>query len=182
MGSTLSRAAEWTSARGGSSGKLTSSPINNDILEEAVYFLKNYQTMNPGAQNLVFKSALKWKTSLLPQDMKGFTTAEVRQSPGAVEHEIEVLEKVLPTGKPDSILDYIRPTGVTASTETYEAFIHRVGQKLGQKLTYVSDNGSTRLNVVTHDVPIKGKFRNRHLRFYCIRPEWSDICWQKWQQ
>ncbi|KAG5451133.1 Armadillo repeat-containing protein 4 [Clonorchis sinensis] len=241
MGSTLSRAAEWTSARGGSSGKLTSSPINNDILEEAVYFLKNYQTMNPGAQNLVFKSALKWKTSLLPQDMKGFTTAddgaiststdmegeplaalrpvnsggheiyvrslqecvkvintagsralaevraclesnpdplvnmlgdrfsssaisaddsifglmeeiisntkdceeakekkislklaldlhnfdmklmndalqkvskEVRQSPGAVEHEIEVLEKVLPTGKPDSILDYIRPTGV----------------------------------------------------------------------
>ncbi|KER33955.1 hypothetical protein T265_00387 [Opisthorchis viverrini] len=112
MGCTLSRAAEWTSARGGSSGKLSSSSINNAILEEAVYFLKNYQTTNPGAQNLVFKNALKWKTSLLPQDMKGFTITEIRQSPEAVEHEIEVLGKALFTGKPDSILDYIRPTGV----------------------------------------------------------------------
>ncbi|TGZ70260.1 hypothetical protein CRM22_003307 [Opisthorchis felineus] len=241
MGCTLSRAAEWTSARGGSSGKLTSSPINNAVLEEAVDFLKNYHTTNPGAQNLVFKSALKWKTSLSPQDMKGFTTTndgaiststdtvgeplaalrainsgdfeiyvrslqecvkminaagsralaevraclesnpdplvnmlgerfssssisaddsifglmeeiisntkdseeakekkislklaldlhnfdmklmndalqkvskEVRQSPGAVEHEIEVLDKALPSGRPDSILEYIRPTGV----------------------------------------------------------------------
>ncbi|CAL8085896.1 unnamed protein product [Calicophoron daubneyi] len=54
MGCTLSRAAEWTSARGGSSGKLEYSSVNQKILEDICSFVK---------------SPLRWRTKIQPQNI-----------------------------------------------------------------------------------------------------------------
>ncbi|KAF8561051.1 hypothetical protein P879_04693 [Paragonimus westermani] len=76
MGLTLSQAAEWTSARGGSSGKLEYSQINQKILETITDFLKGYCSKNPDARKLIFKNALRWKTRLLPESMKTYDKTE----------------------------------------------------------------------------------------------------------
>ncbi|KAF7258569.1 hypothetical protein EG68_03236 [Paragonimus skrjabini miyazakii] len=67
MGCTLSQAAEWTSVRGGSSGKLEYSQINQKILGTITEFLKDYCSKNPDVKKITFKSALRWRTRLSPE-------------------------------------------------------------------------------------------------------------------
>ena len=68
MGNTLKRAAQWTSAKDGSGGKLEFTPINENILNQIVKFCEGFNTKHPEEGQLVFKTPLTWTTTLEPAD------------------------------------------------------------------------------------------------------------------
>ncbi|TPP61577.1 Armadillo repeat-containing protein 4 [Fasciola gigantica] len=76
MGLTLSRVAEWTTARGGSSGKLEYSKINETILKEIISFVCQYTSKYPGAAKIIFKSPLVWKSNATPQKLTGYELSD----------------------------------------------------------------------------------------------------------
>lgn len=73
MGQTLACAAQWTSAREGTKGKLELTPVNETILNEMVSFVENVPQKNPEVANIVFKKPLTWMTTLIPSDVASQT-------------------------------------------------------------------------------------------------------------
>ncbi|KAF6768577.1 hypothetical protein AHF37_12300 [Paragonimus kellicotti] len=94
MGCTLSQAAEWTSMRGGSSGKLEYSQINQKILGTITEFLKDYCSKNPDAKKLTFKNALRWRTRLSPEVMKTYDKIENGARTSGVDHLMRPLATI----------------------------------------------------------------------------------------
>lgn len=66
MGQALQRAAQWTSARDGSGGKLEFTPTNEELLHTILQFVEGFSSKSPEEAKLVFKKPFTWKTSLLP--------------------------------------------------------------------------------------------------------------------
>ncbi|XP_046364085.1 outer dynein arm-docking complex subunit 2-like [Haliotis rufescens] len=66
MGQALQRAAQWTSARDGSGGKLEFTPTNEELLHTILQFVEGFSSKSSEEAKLVFKKPFTWKTSLLP--------------------------------------------------------------------------------------------------------------------
>ncbi|KAL4217388.1 Armadillo repeat-containing protein 4 [Mactra antiquata] len=71
MGQALQRAAQWTSAKGGSGGKLEFTKLNEDLLNQVMNWVEGFGAKYPEESKLIFKSALTWKTSLRPENLTG---------------------------------------------------------------------------------------------------------------
>jgi len=71
MGQALGRAAQWTSAKGGSGGKLEFTKLNEDLLNSVMSWIDGFGTKYPDEVKLVFKTALTWKTTLRPDKLSG---------------------------------------------------------------------------------------------------------------
>lgn len=71
MGQALQRAAQWTSAKGGSGGKLEFTKLNEDLLNTIMNWVEEFSSKNPEESKLVFKSALTWKSTLRPDKLTG---------------------------------------------------------------------------------------------------------------
>ncbi|CAL1542374.1 unnamed protein product [Lymnaea stagnalis] len=69
MGQTLRRAAQWTSAQDGSTGKLEFTAINEELLNMILHFAEEGSSQEES--QLVFKKPLTWKTSLTKSDIEG---------------------------------------------------------------------------------------------------------------
>ena len=64
MGQTLQKAAEWTSAREGTGGKLEYTPANENILNKIIQFAEGFGGQNPDESEIQFKQPLTWMTGL----------------------------------------------------------------------------------------------------------------------
>ncbi|XP_059145279.1 outer dynein arm-docking complex subunit 2-like isoform X1 [Physella acuta] len=62
MGQTLQRAAQWTSAQDGTSGKLEFTSLNEELLNTVLGFLEDGKLSEE--LNLIFKKPLEWKSTL----------------------------------------------------------------------------------------------------------------------
>ena len=60
MGTTLARAARWTSVEGTAAGKLEYTPINEYILNEITQFVLDFSIKNPQEAKVAFKKPLEW--------------------------------------------------------------------------------------------------------------------------
>lgn len=68
MGQTLQRAAQWTSAQDGTSGKLEFTSLNEELLNTILGFLEDGKLNEE--LNLIFKKPLEWKTTLTIEDFE----------------------------------------------------------------------------------------------------------------
>lgn len=66
MGQAFTRAAQWTSAKDGSGGKLEFTKINEELLNCIIHFIDGYGSKHPAESKLVFKKPLKWTSSMKP--------------------------------------------------------------------------------------------------------------------
>jgi hypothetical protein len=64
MGTTLTRAAKWSSVEG-NQGKLEYAPINEYILNEITNFINEFPVKNPIEAKVVFKKPLAWTSESL---------------------------------------------------------------------------------------------------------------------
>ena len=71
MGLTLQKAAQWTSAQGGSSGKLERTPINEKLLSEIIKYFESYASSHSEEAVIPFQKPLVWETNLNPEDFSG---------------------------------------------------------------------------------------------------------------
>ncbi|KAK3760316.1 hypothetical protein RRG08_063072 [Elysia crispata] len=71
MGQTLQRAAQWTTATDGHSGKLEFSSLNEDLLNTVLNFAEGPSGKSPEEGKLVFKKPLTWTTALKPSAFSG---------------------------------------------------------------------------------------------------------------
>ena len=71
MGQALQRAAQWTSAKDGSGGKLEFTPMNEMLLNQILQFVETFSSKNPEEAKLVFKKPLSWKSKLTPNTFPG---------------------------------------------------------------------------------------------------------------
>ncbi|XP_060598171.1 outer dynein arm-docking complex subunit 2-like isoform X1 [Ruditapes philippinarum] len=71
MGQALQRAAQWTSAKGGSGGKLEFTKLNEDLLNAIMNWVDGFGSKYPEEAKLVFKSPLTWITTLRPDKLSG---------------------------------------------------------------------------------------------------------------
>lgn len=71
MGQALQRAAQWTSAKGGSGGKLEFTKINEDLLNTIMQWVDGFSAKNPEEGRLTFKSPLTWPSTLRPDRLTG---------------------------------------------------------------------------------------------------------------
>lgn len=71
MGQALQRAAQWTSAKGGSGGKLEYTKINEELLNSIINFVEGFSAKYQEESQLIFKKPLTWQSSLKPNQMKG---------------------------------------------------------------------------------------------------------------
>jgi len=71
MGQALGRAAQWTSAKGGSGGKLEFTKLNEDLLNSVMSWVEGFGAKYPEESKLYFKSPLTWKTCLRPEKLTG---------------------------------------------------------------------------------------------------------------
>ena len=71
MGQALQRAAQWTSAKDGSGGKLEFTKINEDLLNTIMQWVDGFSSKNPDEGRLVFQSPLTWPSTLRPDRMTG---------------------------------------------------------------------------------------------------------------
>ena len=69
MGQSLQRAAQWTSAKDGSGGKLEFNTANEELLNTIIAFVDGFGSKNPEESKLVFKKPLTWKSSLKPNQV-----------------------------------------------------------------------------------------------------------------
>ena len=72
MGQALISAAQWTSAKDGSGGKLELTPLNEELLNSILKFVEGFSQKNPEEGKLPFKTALKWQTTLSSNAFTGF--------------------------------------------------------------------------------------------------------------
>ena len=71
MGQALQRAAQWTSAKGGSGGKLEFTKLNEDLLNAIMNWVDGFSSKYPEEAKLVFKAPLTWTTTLRPDKLSG---------------------------------------------------------------------------------------------------------------
>ncbi|KAL5005970.1 hypothetical protein ScPMuIL_017128 [Solemya velum] len=71
MGQSLQRAAQWTSAKDGSGGKLEFTKINEELLNTIIQFVDGFSAKYPEESHLLFRKPLKWKTSLKSSSFSG---------------------------------------------------------------------------------------------------------------
>lgn len=71
MGQALQRAAQWTSAKGGSGGKLEFTKLNEDLLNTIMNWVEGFGGKYPEESKLIFKSALTWRSTLRPEKLTG---------------------------------------------------------------------------------------------------------------
>lgn len=64
MGTTLTRAARWSSVEG-TQGKLDYTPINDYILTEITEFINEFAVKYPNEAKVVFKRPLEWTSDNL---------------------------------------------------------------------------------------------------------------------
>jgi hypothetical protein len=76
MGQALSSAAQWTSAKDGSGGKLELTPLNEELLNAILKFVEGFSQRCPEEGKLVFKKPLTWETSLSAGSFAGFKEEE----------------------------------------------------------------------------------------------------------
>ncbi|XP_061877729.1 outer dynein arm-docking complex subunit 2-like [Entelurus aequoreus] len=67
MGTSLSRAAQWTSTDS-DHGKLESTPMNESLLNEILRFVENFSSKNPQEAELLFEEPLQWSSTLAATD------------------------------------------------------------------------------------------------------------------
>ncbi len=69
---TLSKAAEWTSAKDGSGGKLEFTTVNKEILNSVVNWMEKFiASRQADYEKLVFKEPLVWISTLTPEMFAG---------------------------------------------------------------------------------------------------------------
>lgn len=66
MGQALQRAAQWTSAKGGSGGKLEFTKLNEELLNSIIQFVDGFSAKYADESKLVFKKPLNWQTTVSP--------------------------------------------------------------------------------------------------------------------
>ncbi|KAJ8320963.1 hypothetical protein KUTeg_002550 [Tegillarca granosa] len=71
MGQSLQRAAQWTSAKDGSGGKLEFTKLNEELLNSIYKFVEEFCAKNPEEGKLHFKKPLSWSSSLKPNQFSG---------------------------------------------------------------------------------------------------------------
>ncbi|XP_041374368.1 outer dynein arm-docking complex subunit 2-like isoform X2 [Gigantopelta aegis] len=76
MGQALQRAAQWTSAKDGSGGKLEFTPINEMLLNHILQFIETFSSKNPEEAKLVFRKPLSWQSKLNPSHFSGGSYVE----------------------------------------------------------------------------------------------------------
>ena len=76
MGQALQRAAQWTSAKGGSGGKLEFTKLNEDLLNAIMHWIDDFTAKNPEESKLIFKTPLAWKSTLRPEKLSGGSFVE----------------------------------------------------------------------------------------------------------
>ena len=81
MGLTLSKAAEWTSAKDGSGGKLEYSAVNKEILNSILNWVEKFVTTRQADfEKLTFKEPLIWISTLSPEIFAGHSEYKKRCS------------------------------------------------------------------------------------------------------
>ncbi|XP_021342535.1 armadillo repeat-containing protein 4-like isoform X1 [Mizuhopecten yessoensis] len=76
MGQAFTRAAQWTSAKDGTGGKLEFTKINEELLNCIVQFIDGYSSKFSSESKLVFKKPLKWQSSLTPNQFSAAGCSE----------------------------------------------------------------------------------------------------------
>ncbi|KAL3855757.1 hypothetical protein ACJMK2_014960 [Sinanodonta woodiana] len=71
MGQALQRAAQWTSAKGGSGGKLEFTKLNEELLNTIIQWIEGFGAKYPEEAKLNFKSPLTWPSSLRADMLSG---------------------------------------------------------------------------------------------------------------
>ncbi|KAL8616112.1 hypothetical protein ACOMHN_064662 [Nucella lapillus] len=71
MGQALISAAQWTSAKDGTSGKLELTPLNEELLNAILKFIEGFSQKSPDEGKLAFKSPLVWETMLSANQFSG---------------------------------------------------------------------------------------------------------------
>lgn len=66
MGQALQRAAQWTSAKGGSGGKLEFTKLNEELLNSIIQYVDGFGAKYADESKLVFKKPLTWQTTVSP--------------------------------------------------------------------------------------------------------------------
>lgn len=66
MGQALQRAAQWTSAKGGSGGKLEFTKLNEELLNSIIQYVDGFSAKYADESKLVFKKPLTWQTTVSP--------------------------------------------------------------------------------------------------------------------
>lgn len=66
MGQALQRAAQWTSAKGGSGGKLEFTKLNEELLNSIIQYVDGFSAKYAEESKLVFKKPLIWPTTVSP--------------------------------------------------------------------------------------------------------------------
>ncbi|KAK6961463.1 adhesion G-protein coupled receptor D1, partial [Biomphalaria glabrata] len=69
MGQTLRRAAQWTSAQDGHTGKLEFTALNEELINMILQFIE--EGKSPEETHLIFKKPLAWKTNLNALQLSG---------------------------------------------------------------------------------------------------------------
>lgn len=72
MGQALISAAQWTSAKDGSCGKLDLTPLNEELLNAILKFVEGFSQRYPDEGKLAFKKPLVWDTTLSTSIFSGF--------------------------------------------------------------------------------------------------------------
>ena len=72
MGQALISAAQWTSAKDGSGGKLELTPLNEELLNAILKFVEGFSQKCPDEGKLAFKKPLVWETTLGASSFSGF--------------------------------------------------------------------------------------------------------------
>ncbi|XP_076445145.1 outer dynein arm-docking complex subunit 2-like [Babylonia areolata] len=72
MGQALISAAQWTSAKDGTGGKLELSPLNEELLNAILKFVEGFSQKHPEEGKLAFKKPLEWQTTLSANAFSGF--------------------------------------------------------------------------------------------------------------
>uniref|UniRef100_A0A8C5D117 Outer dynein arm docking complex subunit 2 n=1 Tax=Gadus morhua TaxID=8049 RepID=A0A8C5D117_GADMO len=68
MGASLTRAAQWTTASSGSTGKLEITPINESLLKDILHFVEQFGLRHPQEAAHVFEEPLQWTCTLVASD------------------------------------------------------------------------------------------------------------------
>lgn len=66
MGQSLQKAAEWTSVKDSSGGKLEFTKLNEELLNRIIQYVDGYSAKFPAESKLVFRKPLKWVSTLKP--------------------------------------------------------------------------------------------------------------------
>ena len=64
----MTRAAQWTAASSGGTGKLEITPINESLLKDILQFVEQFGSKHPQEAAHVFEEPLQWTSTLVASD------------------------------------------------------------------------------------------------------------------